>query len=75
MIPPCGFKLHFSMYFPSVILFGEMPFHVFCPFANCMYVWFFQQFRSSFHILDMNPVQIMQFVNIFSKSVLAFSSF
>ena len=50
------------------IFFGEMSIQVLCPFLNWLLLLLLS-FRSSFYILDSNPLSDIWFANIFSHSV------
>ena len=50
------------------VFFGEMSIHVFCPFFDFFVFWMLS-LRSSLYILDISPLSVVSFVNIFSHSV------
>ena len=50
-------------------LFGEMSFQVFCPFLNQVICFFNVELRICLCSLDINPVLVLSFANIFSHPV------
>ena len=79
MIPHCGFDLHFSnneccwaSFHVAVghlyIFFGEMSIQVFCPFFDWV-VFLILSCKSWLYILDIDPLLVATFANIFFHSI------
>ena len=49
--------------------FGKMSIQAFCPFFNRLFLFLILSCMSCLYILDINPLSILSFVNIFSHSV------
>lgn len=58
-------------YLPSVILFGKMSVHVFCPFTPKGFVCLFSLlgFEGSLYIVPISPLFDLWFAYIFSQCV------
>ena len=51
------------------VFFGELSIYVFCPFFNWVICFLLLNCRSYLYILEINPLSVASFANIFSQSV------
>ena len=51
------------------VFFGKMSIQVFCPFFNQVVCFFDIEFMSYLYMLDINPLSVTSFANIFSHSI------
>ena len=54
-------------YWPLYIFFGEMSIQVFCPFFHCVVGFFAVELYKL--LVEINPLSVTSFANIFSHSV------
>ena len=50
------------------VFFGEMSIQFFCPFSDWVVYFLMLSYMSCLYILEINPLSVVSFVNIFSHS-------